>query len=133
MLPVNTDFPAFQRNRARPVEITIWTIEAEIIACKEEDDGDYHVVIQGDHGETMVVEAPDPDPAFVDSSSPWVAAIKSSRDAIQVKLSPDRNMKQVRQRAKITGVGFFDRVHGQTGVASSNGIELHPVLGIEWV
>lgn len=32
----------------------------------------------------------------------------------------------------VTGVGFFDRVHGQTGVAMNNGIELHPVLAIEF-
>jgi hypothetical protein len=30
-------------------------------------------------------------------------------------------------RATILGVGFFDFLHGQTGVAP-NGIELHPVL-----
>lgn len=30
-------------------------------------------------------------------------------------------------KAVITGVGFFDEIHGQTGVAP-NGIELHPVL-----
>ena len=29
--------------------------------------------------------------------------------------------------ATIDGVGFFDRLHGQAGVAP-NGIELHPVL-----
>jgi hypothetical protein len=29
----------------------------------------------------------------------------------------------------ITGVAFFDKFHGQKGVAP-NGIELHPVLGI---
>ena len=29
--------------------------------------------------------------------------------------------------ATVTGVGFFDVIHGQTGVAP-NGIELHPVL-----
>jgi hypothetical protein len=34
---------------------------------------------------------------------------------------------------RITGVGFFDRVHGQTGVSQSNGIELHPILKIEWL
>jgi hypothetical protein len=30
-------------------------------------------------------------------------------------------------------VGFFDKVHGQTGVALTNAIELHPVLKIEWL
>jgi hypothetical protein len=34
----------------------------------------------------------------------------------------------LRGSATITGVGFFDLLHGQTGVAP-NGIELHPVLG----
>jgi hypothetical protein len=36
-------------------------------------------------------------------------------------------------RARITGVGFFDRVHDQTGVSPLNGIELHPILRIEWL
>jgi hypothetical protein len=36
-------------------------------------------------------------------------------------------------RARITGVGFFDRVHDQTGVSPLNGIELHPILKIEWL
>jgi hypothetical protein len=31
--------------------------------------------------------------------------------------------------ATVTGVGFFDIIHGQTGVAP-NGIELHPVLRV---
>jgi len=30
-------------------------------------------------------------------------------------------------------VGFFDKVHGQTGVSQFNGIELHPVLKIEFL
>jgi len=36
-------------------------------------------------------------------------------------------------RARVTGVGFFDKVHGQMGVSQSNGIELHPILLIEWL
>ena len=36
-------------------------------------------------------------------------------------------------RARITGVGFFDRVHDQTGVSPLNGIELHPILKIEFL
>jgi hypothetical protein len=35
--------------------------------------------------------------------------------------------------ARITGVGFFDKVHGQMGVSLLNGIELHPILKIEWL
>jgi hypothetical protein len=35
-------------------------------------------------------------------------------------------------RARITGVGFFDRSHNATG-AAPNVIELHPVLKIEWI
>jgi len=31
----------------------------------------------------------------------------------------------------VTGVGFFDFLHGQTGVAP-NGIELHPLLDISF-
>jgi len=32
--------------------------------------------------------------------------------------------------AEITGVGFFDKVHGQDGVSLGNGIELHAILKI---
>jgi hypothetical protein len=32
--------------------------------------------------------------------------------------------------ATITGVGFFDFIHGQNGVGP-NGVELHPVLGFK--
>jgi len=35
-------------------------------------------------------------------------------------------------KVRVTGVVFFDRVHGQIGVAP-NGVELHPVLDIEKV
>jgi hypothetical protein len=32
----------------------------------------------------------------------------------------------------ITGIGFFDKIHGQTSVAR-NGIELHPILRIKTI
>ena len=35
------------------------------------------------------------------------------------------------QGVRVTGIGFFDPTHGQAGVAP-NGIELHPVLRIEF-
>jgi hypothetical protein len=59
----------------------------------------------------LVVEPPDGD--IFDALPPFKA---------QVPQTPVR----------VTGVGFFDRVHDQTGVAMKNGIELHPVLAIEF-
>jgi hypothetical protein len=38
-----------------------------------------------------------------------------------------RAVARVCSRARITGVAFFDLLHGQTGVAP-NVIELHPIL-----
>jgi hypothetical protein len=38
-----------------------------------------------------------------------------------------RGRVRICTRANVTGVAFFDFIHGQTGVAP-NGIELHPVL-----
>lgn len=35
----------------------------------------------------------------------------------------------VGRRLRVTGVGFYDKIHGQSGVAR-NGIELHPVLAL---
>ncbi len=32
---------------------------------------------------------------------------------------------------QITGIGFFDFLHGQAGVAP-NGIEIHPILDIQF-
>ena len=50
-------------------------------------------------------------------------------------LPPTKGFKHLSPRkgvatATITGVGFYDYVHGQNGVAP-NGIELHPVLSFE--
>jgi hypothetical protein len=133
MMPANQEFSHYQSARAQPIEATVYVVEAEIIACKIENDGDFHIVIQGDQGKTMIVEVPDPDPRFVAPTSPWVTEIAAVRQLCQAKLAPERTIKKVRQRARITGVGFFDRIHGQDGVAQTNGIELHPVLAIEWL
>jgi hypothetical protein len=179
---VTTLNPAFQRKRALPLEIVIWRIEATITALKLEADGDYHLVLQGATGETMIGEVPTPTTEFV-SNSPWLDNIQVARQAVDDKLvsklspadfvfsskdgmlvprsslsapqmamaefplpssfvTPSQGLEMTMPtfktqvpptRARITGVGFFDKVHGQMGVSQANGIELHPVLLIEWL
>jgi hypothetical protein len=178
MSNVATLNPAFQDRRSAPVEQTVWRLEATLTVMKLEADGDYHLVLQGVSGQTMIGEVPTPTTEFL-GNSPWIANIATARQELDDKfvkhLSPadfvpmgkylvPRAAMMVAPRAlpplpesfvtppagsgiriplfqtqvpptrvRVTGIGFFDKVHGQTGVSQLNGIELHPILKIEWV
>jgi hypothetical protein len=183
MRPASHNFDhQFHDARLGVVEQTVWTVEAEIIALKLEGDGDYHLVLQGASGETMVAECPMPTTKFL-GASPWLENIKAAREAIDDKLvkkllpasfvqlddklvprealppsmqpmampaptalasfvalqeEQDANLPTFKTKitpikARLTGPGFFDKVHGQMGVAQLNGVELHPVLEIDWL
>jgi hypothetical protein len=52
----------------------------------------------------------------------------AARDAFIAACGPPTgSYRTITGTATVSGVGFFDRIHGQRGVAP-NGIELHPVL-----
>jgi hypothetical protein len=183
MRPASKNFDnAFHDTRLGVVERTVWQIEADITALKLEKDGDYHLVLQGASGETMIGEIPTATKAFL-SGSPWLTNIKAARKNVDDKLInkltpanfvqlegilvPRESLPETEQlhamsapanmltfstpedgnevavatfktkvkptAVRITGVGFFDRVHGQMGVSQLNGIELHPVLKVEFL
>jgi hypothetical protein len=171
------DPPAFKSVRAGVTEVTIWRIEATIIALKHEQDGDYHLVLQGASGQEMVGEIPTPTTEFV-GDCPWIGNIGQARQQVDNKLvkhlapasfallndkyvphgavtfqpseaaDPELSFTTPPEgsgitqplfqtaiaptSARITGIGFFDRAHGQTG-AAPNVIELHAVLKVEWL
>jgi hypothetical protein len=119
LLPANT--------RIRPTETTVYSITAMLSVYKREDDADYHIVIVDSAGNTMITEIPDP--ACVGPGSPLAAGIQNARAEFDARLNPTTTFKTANMQATVTGVGFFDFLHGQTGVAP-NGIELHPLLDI---
>lgn len=135
--------------RDEPTEMTGFQVSATLTGYKEEQDGDYHLVLDDGQGHTMIAEIPDPN--FC-AGSVWLNLIASSRQTFDAKfgkmLAALRVMKvemtdvggeaagvpmitKVSIPVKVFGVGFFDRLHGQTGVAP-NGIEIHPVLEIDF-
>jgi hypothetical protein len=124
--------PAYQNDRAEGVERTVYQVEASLVGCRLEASGNFHLNLQGTTGKTMIAICPDPDPRFVDPSSRWVKQIAAVRREVEQKLQPVRSKKQVNERVCITGVGFFNRLYGQRG-AAPNGLELTPVLSIEWL
>src|SRR5258708_26740597 len=77
----------------------------------------------------MITETPDP--ACVAAGSPFLASIRSARAAFDAMFTVTTSFQTVHQAVHLRGVGFWDFLHGQTGVAP-NGVELHPVLGINF-
>lgn len=63
---------------------------------------------------------------------PLKSMMKQARDDFDAKFTATGSFKAANAKVRITGVGFFDKIHGQKGVAP-NGIEIHPILKIEFL
>lgn len=113
-----------QSNRIAPTELTVFRVKALLTLVKKEKDQDYHLVLADpdDPETTMIAEVPSPTCA---KGSNKEATFTGLRQTLDFLLGPHDDGIPV----EIEGVGFFDFLHGQTGVAP-NGIELHPVLAI---
>jgi hypothetical protein len=116
-------------NRIQPTEITVFQLHDTLTIYKLESDSDYHLVLDDGAGHTMITEIPDP--ACVGSSSPLKADVQTARAAFDARYTPNGSFQTANVPVTVTGVGFFDFLHGQTGVAP-NGIELHAVLDIQF-
>ncbi|MDX6406823.1 MAG: hypothetical protein QOH70_4278 [Blastocatellia bacterium] len=116
-------------NRIAPYETTTWTINGTLTQYKLESDSDYHLVIRDQSGNTIVTEIPLP--GCVGSGSPFAVSIANARAKFDAMFTPDGNFQFVSVPVQITGVAMFDFPLGQTG-AAPNGIELHPILDINF-
>ncbi|RAG85576.1 hypothetical protein DN069_11105 [Streptacidiphilus pinicola] len=116
-------------NRVQPTETTVFKVTATLDEFKLEADSDYHLVLDDGAGHTMIGEIPDP--ACVGTGSPLASGIANARNEFDAKYSPTGSFRTVNVPVTVTGVGFFDFLHGQTGVAP-NGIELHAILDINF-
>lgn len=116
------------RSRVRLVESTVYTLDATLLRYKQEADSDYHLVLT-DGQNTMIAEIP---AAYcTGSNSPFLPGIRRARYQFSQHYRVENRFKYTRARVRITGVGFFDFPHGQSGVAP-NAIELHPVLDVQF-
>lgn len=129
-LPAPASLP--ERNRLAPVELTTYSIAARLVEAKLEPDADIHLIIADpSSGDTMITELPDADHCALTADPGFVAKMDAARSTFvaQFGLPPNDRFLPIGAMAHVTGVGFFDFVHEQRGVAP-NGIELHPVLGL---
>src|SRR5262249_26695447 len=109
-------------------EFTTYELKGTITVAKLEKDKDIHMVLQDpdDPEATMIVEAVSPDCAAGSVAAADIATIRHQvEERFPTAAAGGREEPQL--SVTVAGVGFFDRLHGQEGVAN-NGIELHPLL-----
>jgi hypothetical protein len=119
---INANTPRFG------IEFNTYTIYCHIREYKLSDDGDYHLVLQdiSNPAITMIGEIPDPYCESVKQSirlSEITQARTDFKNSLLVTEQVDASVYI------ITGVAFYDKVHGQLG-AAPNAIEIHPILSI---
>jgi hypothetical protein len=119
--------PIPANNRVSPWETTQWLLNATLTQYKLESDSDYHLVLSDASGNTMIVEIPSP--TCVGAGSPFFAGIQNARAEFDARFTATTSFQTANIPVQLKGVGMFDFLHGQTGVAP-NGIELHPLLDV---
>lgn len=113
--------------RVSPRETTQYRLGGTLTKYVRETHSDYHLVIQDSAGRTMIIELPASN--CVGAGSPFGPGISRARQQFDARFTATTSMKTTSTPVTIKGVGFWDFLHGQTGVAP-NGIEVHPVLDI---
>jgi hypothetical protein len=115
--------------RRAGAERTVYRVTVLLLEMRKEDDSDIHLVVADPKlGKTMIVEFPS-STCTTGGNETERRAMRQARADLAAACGGESHSNPVTLagRATITGVGYFDPIHGQTGVAP-NGIELHPVL-----
>jgi hypothetical protein len=105
----------------------VWVVNATLKQYQKQADSDYHLLLVDGLGHQMIAEIPSP--SCMSPSSPFYSGVLRARADFDARYSATSSLKTANVPVQITGVGFFDYLAGQTGVAP-NGIELHPVIDI---
>ena len=122
--------------RYAPYETHSYIVRAILVGWKTETDHDFHIVIADPNAptNTMIIEPPD-----LTCSMACASGFGSYYSSVRAKMvacfgTPPSSFTNFPSGVvvDVTGVAFFDPLHGQTGVAP-NGIELHPLLSLKWV
>jgi hypothetical protein len=112
--------PMPYNTRVAPHELQTFRVRAILRQVIPESDSDWHLVLEDPDrpGATLVAEVPDANCAIGSIFAERYTTVR-------------RDLRGAPRNAtiEIVGIGFFDYLHGQRGMAP-NGFELHPVLSV---
>jgi hypothetical protein len=145
--------PQSDNDTRLPEETHVYRFQGHLAQFKQEgNDNDYHLVITDDTlqftndsahdgtGHSLIAEIPDPNCIPGQKGDPnvpsrFISQITCTRGKMDTKFpSADRTGSFNDAGGipvTITGIGFYDRPHGQTGRASNN-LEIHPILDVDF-
>jgi hypothetical protein len=122
----------YHSQRSVPVETTVWSVDAGLLAFRLNQRESYRLVLEGGDDVRILAEVPDHDSLASDSR--WLESFASVRNKLEERLSASTSFSYLSPvtPVRVTGVGFFSGFHGKR-FAAPNGIELQPILDIEWL
>jgi len=121
---LNGDSPRFTYAGSPAIQ-TYRLTNVALAGYKLESDGDYHLVLVDGAGKSLIAEIVDPRRV----AESWKDRTTEARKAFDARHAASGSFQTAGETVTVTGVGFFDLLHGQSG-AAPNGIELHAVLDI---
>jgi len=145
--------PQSDNDTRLPEETHVYKVSGHLAQFKQEgNDNDYHLVVTDDTlqftndgahrgpGHSLIAEIPDPNcipgkhgnPSVASTFISQITCTRGKMDAKFPNADKSGNFNDTSGiPVTITGIGFFDRAHGQTGRASNN-LEIHPILDIDF-
>lgn len=112
--------------RLAPVETTIHSVTATLVAYRLTPQEEIQLVLSDDQRRTIVAVIPSLSCA---AGSRFLSLITSARTAFTRRYPATDAFTEVRRAVEVQGVGFFDFFQGQRGLAP-NGLSLYPVTGL---
>jgi hypothetical protein len=120
--------PLPQERRIEPVETTNYSVAATLVEYRLAEDSSYQLVLADEAGRTMLAQIPS---MPCSGGSRLAIEINAARLTFESRFPPSSTFRTVRVPVEVRGIGFFDFVRGQRGMAS-NGISLYPATSLNF-
>lgn len=126
LLPTTRPLP--QDGRIAPTETTIYSVTATLVAYRLTPEGEIHLVLSDESRRTIMAKIP---ASACASGSRFLSDISAARAEFDSILTATDTFQETRLAVQVEGVGFFDFLQGQRGLAP-NGLSLYPVIAIDF-
>lgn len=110
------------------METTIYSVTATITGYRLAPDSSIHLILADERGRTMVAQIP-AEPCT--AGSRFSTEISEARRRFESRFYATPDYKQIRQAVEVRGIGFFDFLQSQRGLAP-NGLSLYPVIDLDF-